>query len=55
MTHFHKTPNIKFKGNPSSRSALIQADRRKDGPTDRETDMTKVLGAFREYVNASRK
>jgi len=37
MTYFHKTPKIKFQGNPSSRKALTHADRRKDGPTDRRT------------------
>jgi hypothetical protein len=33
---------------------LIHADGQMDGRTDRQTDMTKLIGAFREYENASR-
>jgi len=49
VTHFHKTPNIKFQGSPSNRNALIHAHRRKDGPTDGHD---KDTGAFRDYVKA---
>jgi hypothetical protein len=31
---------------------LIHVDRRPDGRTDRETDMTKLIVAFRNFANA---
>jgi hypothetical protein len=38
-------PNIMFEETPSSRHAAGK---------DRQTDMTKVIGAFRDYANASK-
>ena len=41
---FIKVSTTKFHGNPSSGSRAAHADRR--------TDVTKIMGAFRDYVKA---
>jgi hypothetical protein len=43
-----KPSNIKFHENPSSGSQSFHADRQ----TDRQTDMTKRIVAFRNFANA---
>jgi hypothetical protein len=43
MTNFTEIRPVKV--------AFIQADRRIDRRTDRGADMTKVIGAFRDYAN----
>jgi hypothetical protein len=42
-----KVLNIKFHGNPFGGSRAATS-----GQTDRRTDMTKLIGAFRDYANA---
>jgi hypothetical protein len=42
-------PNIKFHVNPSSGFRAETC-----GRSDRRTDMTKLMGAFRDYANASK-
>jgi hypothetical protein len=44
---FEKNSNIKFHQNPSSGSRVVRC-----GRTDGETDMTKLLAAFRNFANA---
>jgi hypothetical protein len=51
---FKKNSNIKFNENPSSGS-LVVPFRRTDGQTDRQTDMTKQIVAFRNFANAHKK
>ena len=46
---FKKPSNIKFHENPSSRVAKCG---RTDGQTDRQTDMTKLIVAFRNFAKA---
>jgi len=45
-----KVPSIKFHGNPSSRSRADTC-----GQTDGRTDMTNVMGIFRDYSNTPNK
>jgi hypothetical protein len=45
-----KYPNIKFNEKPSSEAELFHAD----GRTDRRTEMTKLLVAFRAFANVSK-
>jgi hypothetical protein len=42
---FEKYSHIKFHGNPSSGSRVVAC-----GWADRQTDMTKLIVAFRSYV-----
>ena len=42
-----KSSNIKFYENPFSGIRVVPC-----GPTDEQTDMTKLIAAFRNYVNA---
>jgi hypothetical protein len=54
---FAKSSNIKFHENPSSDRRLVpcgQTDRRTGGLTDRQTDMMKLIVAFRNFANASK-
>ena len=44
---FEKSLNIKFHENPSSGSRIVPCER-----TDRPTDMTKLLVAFRNFMKA---
>jgi len=44
---FKKFSNIKFPENPSSGSRVVPRER-----TDRQTDITKLIVAFRDFVNA---
>jgi len=46
-TDFRKSSNIKFHENPSSWSRVVPC-----GRTDRRTDMTKPIVAFRNFANA---
>ena len=48
---FKKYSNIIFNENPFSGSRVV-AWGRTDGRTDRQTDMTKLIAAFRNYTNA---
>jgi hypothetical protein len=48
---FEKYSNIKFHENPSSGSRVVPS-RLTDGRTDGQTDMTKLMIAFRNFVNA---
>jgi len=43
-----KYSNVKFHENPSSRSRVVPCGRT-DRPTDRQTDMTKPIVAFRNF------
>jgi hypothetical protein len=46
---------MKFHGNPSSGSLVVpcgQTDGQTGEQTDRETDMTKLIVTFRNFVNA---
>jgi hypothetical protein len=47
---FEKSTNIKFHGNPPSGSGVVSC-----GRTDRRKDMTKLIVAFRNFVNAPKK
>jgi hypothetical protein len=47
---FEKSPNIKFQENPSSGSRVVPCGQT-DGRTDRWTDMTKLIVAFRNFAN----
>jgi hypothetical protein len=50
---FEKPSNIKFHEDPSSGShADGQIYRQTDKETDRQTDMTKLIVAFRNFTNA---
>ena len=44
---FEKFSNMKFHENPSSESRVVSC-----GRTDEETDMAKLIGAFRNVANA---
>jgi len=44
---FEEYSNIKFHENPPVRAELFRSDRR----TDRRTQMTELIVAFRDYVN----
>jgi len=44
---FKKYPNIKFLKNPFGGSGVVPC-----GQTDRQTDMTKIVDAFRNFPNA---
>jgi hypothetical protein len=44
---FEKSPNIKFHKNPSSGSQVVPCERK-----DRRTVMTKLIVAYRNFVNA---
>ena len=44
--------NIKFYKNPSSRSRFVPCERM-DGQTERRKYMTRLIAAFRNFVNAS--
>ena len=46
---FEKHSNIKLHGNLSSGSRVVSC-----GRTDRQTDMTKLIVAFRDFANAIR-
>jgi len=46
---FEKSPNIKFHENPPSGSRVVPC-----GQTDIRTDMTKLIVAFRNFVNATK-
>jgi hypothetical protein len=46
-TDFLKIPKIKFHENRSSGSRVVLCRR-----TDRQTDMTKLIAAFRNFANA---
>jgi hypothetical protein len=48
---FEKHSNIKFPENPSSGSRAVPCGGR-DRRTDGQTDMTKLIVAFRNFVNA---
>jgi hypothetical protein len=47
---FEKYLNIKFHENPSSRGRIVACGRR-DGQTDRQTTMTTLIIAFRNFAN----
>ena len=47
---YEKSSNIKFNGNPSSGSRNVPF-----GRTDGQTDMTKLIVAFRNFANAPKK
>ena len=47
---FEKSANIKFRQNPSNGSRVVPC-----GQTDRQTDMTKLIVAFLNFANASKK
>jgi hypothetical protein len=55
---FVKPSSIKFHENPSSGTELFHKDgrtgRQTEGQTDRETDMTKPMVAFRSFAKASK-
>ena len=48
---FGKHFNFKFHENPSSGSLFVPFGRMDDGQTDRQTGMTKLIVAFRNYAN----
>jgi len=48
---FGQYSNIKFDGNPSIGSRIVPCGRT-DGRTDRQTDVTKLILAFRNFANA---
>ena len=48
---FEKSLNIKFHEN--SASGELRCSMRTDGRTDRQTDMTKLIVAFRNFANAT--
>ena len=48
---FEKYPNIKFHKNPSSGRRVVPCGR-KGGQTDRQTHVTKLIVAFRNFANA---
>jgi hypothetical protein len=57
-----KYSNIIFHGNPSSGSRVVpwgekdgRTGRREGGRTDRQTDMTKLIVAFRNFANGPKK
>jgi hypothetical protein len=50
-TDFHGSPDIKFHEN-SSCGSRADTNRRRDGRVGGRTGMTKLIVAFREYVNA---
>jgi hypothetical protein len=49
---FEKYSNVKFHGNPSGRNQLLYAGEETGGQTDRQTGMTKLIVAFRNFVKA---
>jgi hypothetical protein len=51
---YEKYSNIKFHGNPSSGSKVFSCGRM-DGRADGQTDMTELIVAFRNFVNAPNK
>jgi hypothetical protein len=55
---FEKYSNIKFHKIRPMKAELFHADRWKDGrtdrPTDGQTDMTKLVVAFRKFENAAK-
>ena len=48
---FEKYSHITFHENPYSESRVVVGGQM-DGRTDRQTDMTKLIVAFRSFVNA---
>ena len=50
---FEKYSNTKFHEIPSTWSGVVQCGRR-DGRTDRQTDMTKLIVCFRNIAKASK-
>ena len=52
---FEISSNIKFHENCPMAAELLDADRRSDGRTDRQTDMTKLIVAFRSFAKAPNK
>lgn len=54
LRDFHGSPDIKFHTNLSSRSRP-DTYREMDGRTDRQTDLMKLISAFRNYANALKK
>jgi hypothetical protein len=51
---FEKSSNIKFHQNPYIKSRVVPYERT-DGRTDRQTDMTKLIVAFRNFAKAPKK
>jgi len=54
FTDFQKILNIKFHENASNGSRVVPCGQT-DGQADRQTDMTKLIVTFRNFVNAPKK